>query len=427
MAKNHGPPIKDDERHEALRKQGSQARAGTRHRGSPAHEQGQAHRRDLPPVRRDGAEARRLAAERPPSRVEIREEPTPVTDRRSRDLLVWLLAPITLILCAAALKLSAEVTMPLAFAYFLAVLVQPMKVWLQAHLPRRLRWLAVPLTMLTVVAMVALAISLLSMSLAPVISRGPDYAQRFEGWLVGALGWGRAHGIQLPEVGELGGSSLSALAKGLPTGLNLIGGLTGIAVLIFFFALLMLVEASAWERKAEKAFGHSEETRQTVLAIGHKVRWYLLIRSFSGALSGTLVATWLWLIGVDFVLLWGLMFYLLNYVPTVGSIIAGVLAVLVALLQLGPLWAAVAAGGIIAIDQAIGNVLDPRLQGRALDISPLVVLLSVIFWGWIWGPAGMILAVPLTATLITLCELVPALQPAAILMSGSPDEAGKGS
>ncbi len=293
-------------------------------------------------------------------------------------------------------------------------------------MPRWLRWIAVPLTMLSVVAVVAIAISLLSMSIEPVISRGPDYAQRFQDWLDGALGWASAHGIQLPQAGELGGSSLSAVAKTLPTGLNLLGGMAGIAVLIFFFALLMLVEASAWERKAETAFGHSDETREAVANIGHKVRWYLLVRSFSGALSGTLVATWLWLIGVDFVLLWGLMFYLLNYVPTVGSIVAGVLAVLVAFLQLGPLWALIAAGGIIAIDQAIGNVLDPRLQGRALDISPLVVLLSVIFWGWIWGVAGMILAVPLTATVITLCELVPALQPAAILMSGAPDPAGKG-
>jgi AI-2 transport protein TqsA len=369
-------------------------------------------------LRQDRLPAERLAAGRSSPDRQAREEPVPVADRESRGVLVWLLAPITLIVGAAALKLSAEVTMPLAFAYFLAVLVQPLQVWLQAHLPRWLRWLAVPLTMLTVVAVVALAISLLSMSLEPVISRGPDYAQRFQDWLGGALGWGRAHGIQLPQAGELGGSSLSALAKGLPTGLNLVGGAAGLAVLIFFFALLMLVEASAWERKAEKAFGHSEETREAVAAIAHKVRSYLLVRSFSGALSGTLVATWLWLIGVDFTLLWGLMFYLLNYAPTVGSIIAGVLAVLVAFLQLGPLWAAIAAGGIIAIDQAIGNVLDPRLQGRALDISPLVVLLSVIFWGWIWGVPGMILAVPMTATLITLCELVPALQPAATLMSG---------
>ncbi len=342
----------------------------------------------------------------------------PVTDGRGAGAVVWLLAPIALILCAAALKLSAAVTTPLALAYFLAVLMQPVQVWLRSKLPRWLRWLAVPLTMLSVVAVLALAISILSLSLEPVISRGPDYAQRFQDWLDGALGWASAHGVQLPQAGELGSKSLSTLAQHLPTGLNLVGGAAGLAVLIFFFALLMLLEADVWERKAAAAFGHSEEMREAGETIGHKVRWYLLVRSFSGALSGLLVGLWLWLIGVDFALLWGVMFFLFNYVPTVGSIAVGILAVLVALLQLGPVWAAVAAAGMIAIDQAIGNVLDPHLQGRTLDISPLVVLVSVIFWGWIWGVPGMLLAVPMTATLITLCEQVPALQPIATLMSG---------
>jgi AI-2 transport protein TqsA len=373
-------------------------------------------------LRRDRAAPGRLAAEPVP---ESRAEPAPVADRRRFDVVVWLLAPITLILCAAALKLSAAVTLPLALAYFLAVLVQPLQVWLRARLPRWLRWLAVPLTMLTVVAVLAFAISLLSVSVEPVISRGPDYAQRFQDWLQSALGWGRAHGIQLPQAGELGGSSLGALAHRLPTGLNLVGGTLGFAVLIFFFALLMLIESDGWQRKAEAAFGHSEEMREAGATIGHKVRWYLLIRSCSGAISGLLVGLWLWLLGVDFALLWGVMFFLLNYVPTVGSIVAGILAVLVAFLQLGPVWAAVAAAGMLAIDQAIGNFLDPHLQGRALDISPLVVLVSVVFWGWIWGIPGMLLAVPMTATIITLCEQVPALQPVATLMSGTGNARGR--
>lgn len=374
-------------------------------------------------MRPAGAKPGKGAAARP-RLAEVPERPSPLADRQSPGVLVWLLAPITLIVLAAALKLSAAVTLPFAFAYFLAVLVQPLQAGLRRRLPRALRWLAVPLTMLTVVAALALALGLLSVSLEPVISRGPEYAQRAEDWLSAALGWARDHGIKLPQAGELGSSSLGALARRLPTGLNLVGGLAGFAVLIFFFALLMLIEADAWRRKAEAAFGRSEEMREAGATIGHKVRSYLLIRSFSGALSGLLVALWLWLIGVDFALLWGVMFFLFNYAPTVGSIVAGVLATLIAFLQLGPVWAAVAVGGMIAIDQAIGNFLDPHLQGRTLDISPLVVLLSVIFWGWIWGVPGMLLAVPMTATIITLCEQVPALEPIATLMSGS-GEAGQ--
>jgi len=276
--------------------------------------------------------------------------------------------------------------------------------------------------MLSIVATVALAIAVLSLSLGPVISRGPEYAQRFQDWFQGALGWVRGHGVQLPQPGELGGSSLGTLASTLPTGLEVVGGILGAAVLVFFFTLLMLIEADVWRRKAEAALGRSGQMRETVDTIGHKVRWYLLIRSFSGALSGTLVGLWLWLIGVDFALLWGVMFFLFNYAPTVGSIVAGVLATLVALMQLGLAWAAVAAAGMLAIDQAIGNFLDPHLQGRTLDISPLVVLISVIFWGWIWGIPGMLLAVPMTASMTTLCEQVPGLQPVAGLMSGGGDE-----
>jgi AI-2 transport protein TqsA len=204
----------------------------------------------------------------------------------------------------------------------------------------------------------------------------------------------------------------------------MVGGILGAAVLVFFFTLLMLIEAETWRRKAEAAVGRSGQTRETVATIGHKVRWYLLVRSFSGALSGTLVGLWLWLIGVDFALLWGIMFFLFNYAPTVGSIVAGVLAMLVALMQLGLVWAVVAAAGMLAIDQAIGNFLDPHLQGRTLDISPLVVLVAVIFWGWIWGVPGMLLAVPMTATMITVCEQVPALRPIALLMSSGGEERG---
>jgi AI-2 transport protein TqsA len=337
---------------------------------------------------------------------------------------VWLLAPITLIVIAAALKLSVAITLPLAFSYFLAVLVQPLQVWLRRRLPRRLGWLAVPVTMLTIVATIVLAIAVLSLSFGPVISRGPSYAERFEDWFYGALGWARGHGLQLPEPAELGGSSLGTIAGTLPAGLEMIGGILGAAVLVFFFTLLMLIEADLWRRKAEAALDRPGRMREAVAAIGYKVRWYLAIRSFSGALSGTLVGLWLWLVGVDFALLWGVMFFLFNYAPTVGSIVAGVLATVVAFLQLGPVWAAVAAGGMIAIDQAIGNFLDPHLQGRTLDISPLVVLISVIFWGWIWGVPGMLLAVPMTATMITVCEQVPALEPIAILMSGGGEERG---
>ncbi len=142
----------------------------------------------------------KLPAAPPAAPAETRLRPAPVAERQS-GVLVWLLAPITLIVAAAALKLSEAVTLPLAFAYFLALLVQPLQAGLSRRLARSLRWLAVPLTMLTVVLAVAFAIGPLSISLEPAIGRGPTYVRRLEEWFGGALGWVRGHGIQVPPDG----------------------------------------------------------------------------------------------------------------------------------------------------------------------------------------------------------------------------------
>ena len=108
--------------------------------------------------------------------------------------------------------------------------------------------------------------------------------------------------------------------------------------------------------------------------------------------------------GLDFPLLWGLLAFLLNYIPNIGSIIAAVPAVLLALVQIGPGRAIVIAGGYVAINLLIGNLIEPRVMGQGLGLSTLVVFLSLIFWGWVLGPVGMLLSVPLTMTLVMALE-----------------------
>ena len=270
----------------------------------------------------------------------------------------------------------------------------------------------------------ALAISPPSISLAPgqiawfwnyaELVRGLAGRARLAGAVLTASSCGRP--------AKLGGSN-QCPAQGLLPGLNLLAGTTGIVVPHPPPRPAHAGRGERLGRKAELPSAAPRKPARRAADIGQTARLDAVGAQLLGACCPGPGRTWLWLY-------WstsscsGLHVLAAHYVPRFGSIIAGVLAVLVAFLQLGPLWALIAAGGIIAIDQAIGNVLDPRLQGRALDISPLVVLLSVIFWGWIWGVPGMILAVPMTATLITLCELVPALRPAAILMSGSGDPKG---
>jgi predicted PurR-regulated permease PerM len=134
-------------------------------------------------------------------------------------------------------------------------------------------------------------------------------------------------------------------------------------------------------------------------------------------------------IGVDFPILWGLLAFLLNYVPTIGSIIAAVPAVLLALIQLGPASALAVTGCYVAINIGMGNVIEPRYMGRGLGLSTLVVFLSLVVWGWLLGPVGMFLSVPLTMTAKMALEANPSTTWIAYLLgpaeNGASLQAGK--
>ncbi|MEC8428670.1 MAG: AI-2E family transporter, partial [Pseudomonadota bacterium] len=113
---------------------------------------------------------------------------------------------------------------------------------------------------------------------------------------------------------------------------------------------------------------------------------------------GVLVLLWLLFLGVDYPVLWAMLAFMLNFVPNLGSILAAIPAVLLALVQLGPFEAIWVAVGYVVVNTVVGNVLEPRIMGRGLDLSTLVVFVSLVFWGWVLGPVGMLLSVPLTMT-----------------------------
>jgi predicted PurR-regulated permease PerM len=134
---------------------------------------------------------------------------------------------------------------------------------------------------------------------------------------------------------------------------------------------------------------------------------------------GGLVALLLSLFGVDFPLFWGFVAFLAHYIPSIGAIISVALPTVFFFLQFSPGTALLVTLLNLGLQFFLGNVAEPRVMGTSLDLSPLLVLLSLIFWGWLWGVWGMVLAVPITSTLKIICENVPALAPLAILMSGS--------
>jgi predicted PurR-regulated permease PerM len=137
-------------------------------------------------------------------------------------------------------------------------------------------------------------------------------------------------------------------------------------------------------------------------------------------LTGTLVALWLWILGIDNALFMGLLAFFLNYVPTIGSFIAAAPGIVLGLILLGPSMAAVTAIGYIVINVAVSNAIEPRFIGQSLGLSPLVIVVSLIFWGWLLGPVGMLLSVPLTMAVKVGLESGGATKPIAVLLGPPP-------
>jgi predicted PurR-regulated permease PerM len=163
--------------------------------------------------------------------------------------------------------------------------------------------------------------------------------------------------------------------------------------------VFILLEASTVQTKVMAAFGRSAETFEDARIFLNNLGRYLGIKTLISMATGLTAWIVTSTIGLDFALLWGMLAFLLNYVPTIGSIIAAVPAVLLALVQLGAGEATATAIGYVAINVVFGVILEPRWMGYGVGISPLVVFTGLIFWGWVFGPVGMLLSVPLTMTL----------------------------
>jgi len=167
-------------------------------------------------------------------------------------------------------------------------------------------------------------------------------------------------------------------------------------MLILLTVVFILLEASTFPQKLRAAFGDHPGTQERYRLIIERIRSYLVIKTAMSLLTGTLVAIWLWMFGIPYAGLWGMLAFLLNYIPNIGSIIAAVPALLVAWLDLGLLVGVAAGIGYLVVNVVVGNILEPRILGRGMGLSALVVFCSMVFWGWALGPVGMLLSVPLT-------------------------------
>jgi len=183
-----------------------------------------------------------------------------------------------------------------------------------------------------------------------------------------------------------------------------IGKVLSDSFIIIFIMIFMLLEIKIFILKTElieKIFGNSLEYLNK---IGVNIRHYLSIKTWVSIITGILIWLWLLVLGIEYAVLWGLLAFLLNYIPTIGSILAAVPTILFALVVQGiegMIWTGI---GYLIIEMVMGNIVEPKVMGKGLGLSTLVVFLALIIWGFILGTVGMFLSIPLTITIKIILE-----------------------
>lgn len=313
----------------------------------------------------------------------------------------FLLPLACFVVVVAGLKAAAPLLLPLLLALFLAILTLPLLGWLRRRMPGGLAVLVTVLAALGLVVGVGL---LISESVSGFLEAAPRYQERLKEVVVDLDLWLGGHDFPTSEefgLGEIDPSSILDLAVGTLRGLA--AAVTNL-FLVFITLGFLLLEILRLPEKLSIALNDSGETlRRWSGAIQH-VQKYLIIKTIVSAATGVVIGLGTALVGLDFPLLWGILAFLLNYIPNLGSILAAIPACLLALAQLGPV-SALGVGLLYGgVNLLLGNLLEPQLLGRRLGLSPLVVFASLVFWGWVWGPIGMFLSVPLTVIVRIVLE-----------------------
>lgn len=325
-----------------------------------------------------------------------RTEPRGRAPDRGARVVVTLAA---LVLLALALKLTADVTMPLGFALFVVAIFWPLYAWLKPRAGEVVAALAVLLGFLAFLGTIGAALAWSGQRLLASASDFSDTAARMT---AEARAWAAARDLPFPSSPSF---LLEGLSGQLQAAASAVLGATGAAVLVIAFVVLATLEIDDYRAKIAETTGgdghRSSRATELVGRVARDFRRYFLVRTFIGLVTGAGVALGSWMLGLEHPLLWGLANFLLNYIPTLGSIIGVVPPALFALVQFESVGAAaltlLVVGGVQLV---MGAYVDPLLQGRYLRLSPLVVLLSVALWGWIWGVPGAFVGVPLTILVV---------------------------
>ena len=327
----------------------------------------------------------------------------------------YLLTFASLIVVIAGVRAADAIIIPILLAVFIAVLSLPLLYALQRWgLPRVL---AVVATVLADIAILSAVGFLVVRSVDEFTGQLPGYQANLEQATNSVVQWISERGgpieagdfLDAERVVDLVGGAVTRVAAVLQN-----------ALLVILITVFILSEATALPAKLRLAFGEGGGRFDRWTRTAKDVQHYLGIKTVVGVAKGVLTGFLVAFFDLDFPVFWALSAFFLHYIPSIGSIVAAIPPVLIALVQFGPGSAAGVALGYLVIDTVLGNMIEPTLMGRRFGLSVLVVFMSLLFWGWVWGPVGMLLSVPLTIIVKIILENTKDLRWLAILLGTGP-------
>jgi predicted PurR-regulated permease PerM len=328
----------------------------------------------------------------------------------SRTLIVTAAIAIALIFLHAA----ASVVAPILLAAFIAIIVIAPLRWLQRK--RVPKWLAMGVIIFALLDAGSLLALVFTGQLEAFRHGLPGYQERL-------ILLSDQFGAWLENIGVDNGreSVKDIFDPAIPItlvrlALAKVSGTVGSGLVVLLVVVFMLLEAGGLPAKLRMAFHLTGEAEDRLGRLSSAIRRYIMIKSLASLATGLCIWVWLWILGIDFAVLWAVLALLLNFIPFAGAVLMMIPAVLMALIQTDLLTTLLVALGYVVVNTVIGTVLEARMMGRGLGISALAVLLSLLFWGWVLGTVGVFLAVPLTMSLIIALDSSPQTRPIAILL-----------
>ncbi|PHR57876.1 MAG: AI-2E family transporter [Arcobacter sp.] len=318
------------------------------------------------------------------------------------------------VIIIAGLIAAKSIVIPILLAIFITILTSPLLIWLQDKgLHSGLSLVSIMVVLIFILGMLGI---LVSSSLNDFMANLPLYEDKFRESMGSILKFFHDNGFEFSDESIssfVDPSKMAAFASGIIKGFG--AALTN-SFMILLLVVFMLLEASVLPKKLQTIHADASSHAREFI---DNVKQYMKIKSIFSFITGFIIYLAMLAIGLDYALLWGVLAFMLNFVPNIGSIIAAVPAVLLALIQLGFLGGLEVGTVFMLVNIILGSILEPKYMGKGLGLSTLVVFLSLLFWGWVFGPVGMLLSIPLTIMLKLALQTNLQTQWIAVLLGSS--------